>query len=224
MGNVPCSMQPGITIIKIKTMIETSLYSVPTSDFDSRVGRCVARNRFDREAIGTSIEDFLRGFLRDNLDKIEAKAGMGNLSDLINSDEVLTRKDIACINYYLGRSGFRVKIQNVADDEENATGVPDGVVEWNVINHNFIQNDYPTAVKVIPSPDEDVPTILQKIVDESGLFGERYTGMKNPFTEIFGDLKRVKDVTGAVNGTLVAKIYELLDQMGIEVFCATSEL
>lgn len=204
-------------------MIETSLYSIPAGDFASRVGRCVARNRFDREAIGTSIEDFLRGFLRDNLDKIEAKAGIGNLSDLINSDEVLTRKDISCINYYLGLSGFRLRIQNVADDEDHATGVPEGIVEWNIINNNYIQNDYPTAVKVIPSPDEDIPSILQKIVDESNLFGERYTGMKNPFNELFGDLKRIKDVTGSINGTIVTKIYELLDQMGIEVFCATSE-
>jgi hypothetical protein len=204
-------------------MIETSLYSVPAGDFNSRVGRCVARNRFDREAIGTSIEDFLRGFLRDNLDKIEAKGGMRSLSELIDSDEVLTRKDIACINYYLGQAGFRIMIQNVADDEDHATGVPEGIIEWNVINHNYIQNDYPTAVKIIPSPDEDIPSILQKIVDESNLFGERYVGMKNPFTDLFGDLKRIKDVTGAINGTIISKIYDLLNQMGVEVFCATSD-
>lgn len=204
-------------------MIEVNLYSVPVDALDSRVGRCIARNRFDREAIGTSIEDFTRGFLKDNLDKIEARLGMGNLSSVVNSDDVLTRKDLACINYYLGKAGLKFQIQNVTDDEENAVSVPEGLVEWNVINRNFIQNDYPTAVKIIPSADEDIPVVLRRVVEESGLFGDKFAGMSNPFTELLDNLKRVKDITGGINGSLVSRIYDLLDQMGIEVFCATSE-
>jgi hypothetical protein len=204
-------------------MIEVNLYSVPVDALDSRVGRCLARNRFDREAIGTSIEDFTRGFLKDNLDKIEARLGMGDLSSVVNSDEVLTRKDLACINYYLGKSGLKFQILNVTDDEENAVNVPEGTVEWNVINRNFVQNDYPTAIKIIPTAEEDIPAILRRIVDESGLFGDKFTGMKNPFTEIFDNLKRIKDLTGSISSTLVTRVYDLLDQMGIDVFCATSE-
>lgn len=204
-------------------MIEVNLYSIPADSVDSRFGRCLARNRFDREAIGTSIEDFVRGFLRDNLDKIEARLGLGDLSSVINSDDVLTRKDLACIGYYLGKAGLKFQIQNVTDDEENSTGVPEGLVEWNVINHNFIQYDYPTAIKIVPTAGEEIPEILKKVVDESGLFGDKFVGMKNPFTELFDNLKRVKDVTGALNGTLIAKVYDLLDKMGIEIFCATSE-
>lgn len=204
-------------------MIEVNLYSVPVDALDSRVGRCLARNRFDREAIGTSIEDFTRGFLKDNLDKIEARLGMGDLSSVVNSDEVLTRKDLACINYYLGKSGLKFQILNVTDDEENAVNIPEGTVEWNVINRNFVQNDYPTAIKIIPTAEEDIPAILRRIVDESGLFGDKFTGMKNPFTEIFDNLKRIKDLTGSISSTLVTRVYDLLDQMGIDVFCATSE-
>lgn len=204
-------------------MIEVNLYSVPVDALDSRVGRCLARNRFDREAIGTSIEDFTRGFLKDNLDKIEARLGMGNLSSVVNSDDVLTRKDLACINYYLGKAGLKFQILNVTDDEENAVNVPEGSVEWNVINRNFVQNDYPTAIKIIPTADEDIPAILRRIVDESGLFGDKFTGMNNPFTELFDNLKRIKDLTGSISSTLVTRVYDLLDQMGIDVFCATSE-
>ena len=204
-------------------MIEVNLYSVPVDALDSRVGRCLARNRFDREAIGTSIEDFTRGFLKDNLDKIEARLGMGNLSSVVNSDEVLTRKDLACINYYLGKSGLKFQILNVTDDEENSVSVPEGTVEWNVINRNFIQTDYPTAIKIIPTADEDIPSILKRIVDESGLFGDKFVGMSNPFNELFDNLRRIKEVTGSINNSLISRIYDLLDQMGIDVFCATSE-
>ncbi len=204
-------------------MIEVNLYSVPVDALDSKVGRCLARNRFDREAIGTSIEDFTRGFLKDNLDKIEARLGMGNLSSVVNSDDVLTRKDLACINYYLGKSGLKFQILNVTDDEENPVAVPEGTVEWNVINRNFIQNDYPTAIKIIPTADEHIPSILKRIVDESGLFGDKFVGMSNPFNELFDNLRRIKEVTGSINNSLISRIYDLLDQMGIEVFCATSE-
>ena len=47
--------------------------------------------------------------------------------------------------------------------------------------------------------------------------------MKNPFTELLDNLDRIKSVSGAVNSAIVGKIYECLDQIGIEVFCATSE-
>ena len=48
-------------------MIEVNLYSVPAQDINSMVGRCVARARFDKESMGVSIMEFVKGFLRDNL-------------------------------------------------------------------------------------------------------------------------------------------------------------
>jgi len=204
-------------------MIEINLFSIPADDFNSKVGRCVARNRFDREVIGTSIEDFSKGFLKDNLDRIESKLGIGEISTIINSSDVLTRKDLSCINYYLSKVGLKVQIQNVADDEDDPTSVPAGVVEWNIINKNFIQNDYPTTTKIIPSPDEDIITTLKQIVENSDVFDEKFSGLKNPFTELFDNLKRIKDVSGSVNSALVGRVYEYLDQLGFDVFCATSE-
>ena len=204
-------------------MIEVNLFSITPEDFNSRVGRCIARNRFDRETIGTSIEDFLKGFLKDNLDKFESRLGIGDLSSIVYSSDALTRKDISCINYYLSKVGLKVQVQNVADDEENPTGIPEGIVEWNVINRNFIQNDYPTTTKVVPSPDSDIIDTLKQIVDDADLFDDKFVGMKNPFTELFDNLKRIKDISGSTNAALVGKIYEYLDQLGFEVFCATSE-
>jgi len=204
-------------------MIEVNLFSITPEDFNSRVGRCIARNRFDRETIGTSIEDFLKGFLKDNLDKFESRLGIGDLSSIVNSSDALTRKDISCINYYLNKIGLKIQVQNVADDEENPTGIPEGVVEWNVINKNFVQNDYPTTTKLVPSPDSDIIDTLKQIVDDADLFDDKFVGMKNPFTELFDNLKRIKDISGSTNAALVGKIYEYLDQLGFEVFCATSE-
>ena len=39
-------------------MIEVNLYSIPAGDNTARVGKCLARNRFDREAMGVSVPEF----------------------------------------------------------------------------------------------------------------------------------------------------------------------
>ena len=208
-----------------REMIEVNLYSIPAGDNSARVGKCLARNRFDREAMGVSVPEFVKGFLKDNIDKFEVGTANPELNSLINSDGVLSRKDLACINYYLIRSGFMFQVQNVADDEDNATGVPSGdVIEWNVIDNNFIQNDYPTATKIIPGVDQDIPTVLHQIVEQSGLFDtDKFAGLKNPFTDLFTNLERIKSVSGSINATLVSRVYETLDQVGFSIFCATSE-
>ena len=132
---------------------------------------------------------------------------------------------MACINYFLGKLGYKLQIQNVADDEENATGVPSGeVIEWNVIDNNFIMNDYPTATKIVPAATTEITAIIKQVVDQSGLFEQsKFAGFKDPFKELISNLDRIKNVTGANSGTIIAKIYDLLDNLGITIFCATSE-
>lgn len=205
-------------------MIEVNLYSIPAGDVNSRVGKCVARNRFDKDSMGVSIEEFVKGFLKDNLEKFEVGVGNSDLTEMINSTTTMTRKDLACVNYYLMEAGYKVQIQNVADDEENATDVPAGVVEWNIVDHNFVQFDYPTTTKIIPGEGMEVPAVLHQIVDQSGLFNlDKFAGLKNPFTELLTNVDRIKNLTGSVSSALVSRIYDYLDQLGIEVFCAVSE-
>ena len=206
-------------------MIEVSLYSIPAGEMTSRVGKCVARNRFDRDAMGTSAEEFLKGFLKNNLEKIEGGLNNSELSEIIFSNNVLTRRDLSCVNYYLVKSGYMFQIVNVADDEENPTGVPSGeVIEWNVIDKNFIQNDYPTATKFIPGTGSDIAKTLRNIVEQSGLFdSEKFSGLKNPFTSLLNVLDEIKRQTGEINASIVTKIYAILDECGLEIFFAASE-
>lgn len=205
-------------------MLEVSLYSIPADDMGSRVGRCLSRYRFDREPMGITVEEFVMGFLRDNLDKIEAKGN--ELSRIIsNKNKTILRRDISCINYYLSKNGLMIKVFNVADDEENANGVPSGdVVEWNVIDNNFVQEGYPTATKFMPPSNQSVSKTLRSVIEKSGLFNSnKFSGLVNPFTTLLDNLDRVESVTGTVSSAIVGKIYQTLSDLGIEVFCATSE-
>ena len=205
-------------------MIEVNLFTIPAGDQNARAGRCIARSRFNKELLGTTVEEFVKEFLKDNLDKLSGGIS-SELTDVLNSTSTFSRKDMACVNYYLIRSGYLFTIFNVTDDEENAEGVPSGdLVEWNIIDKNFIQQDYPTCTKIIPSPDQDIVYVLETVGKQSGLFEDsKFTGLKNPFKDLFSNLERIKGLTGSINSTIVSKIYEILDQVNIDIFVAASE-
>lgn len=205
-------------------MIEVNLFSIPVGEAGIKVGKCIVRNRFDKESMGITVEQFVKGFLKDNLDKFEAGIGSPELTEMINSTQTLSRKDLASINYYLSQIGYTVKIFNVTDDEEDPVTVPSGIIEWNSIDHNFLQYDYPTATKIIPGEGMDIPAVLRRIVETCGLFNiDKFAGLKNPLLEMLNNLDRIKSVTGNVNSSITTRLYDLLDQLGIEVFCATPE-
>ena len=206
-------------------MIEVSLYSVQGTDPSVMVGRCVARSRFDQETMGVNVMQFTKGFLRNNLDTLDGALSSSEISTFLNSDTTMTTRDFSSLSYLLAQVGYKITIWNVADDEDNASGVPDGdVVEWNVIDHNFIQHDYPTVTKILPSEAETIGDTVTKIVEQSGLFDkDKFAGVKNPFKALLLNLKETAEVAGSVQGSSITQIYNLLRQMGIEVFCALSE-
>ena len=93
-----------------------------------------------------------------------------------------------------------------------------------MIDHNFIQNDSPTAVKILPGDGTEVPAILRQIVDQSGVFDkDKFAGLKNPFNSLLEGIDKIKKVSGEVNSSMTSKIYQILDELGIEIFCAISE-
>jgi hypothetical protein len=206
-------------------MIEVSLYSVPVnSDINVSMGRCVDRTRFDKETLGTGVMEFVKGFLKTNVPNFEVALNNADIIGFINGDQTMTTKDFASINYYLAKAGYIVKIQNVTDDEENPTGVSSETAEWNIIDYNFMQFDYPTAIKIIPAEGMDVVAVLKQVVDQSGLFdADKIGGIRNPLKETIDQLEKIKNQIGRIEPGLATKIYDTLDQVGVKVFLATGE-
>lgn len=203
-------------------MIELSLYSVPVdSSVNVTMGRCIDRTRFDKEAMGTSVMEMVKGLLKSNMSEIDPALKNDGITDFINGDQTMTTTDFACINYWLAKAGFLVTIQNVADDEDNPTAVSPGEAEWNIVDYNFIQHDYPTAVKIIPADGMDVVEILRKITEQTNLFDTNKLGnTKNPLKIAVDQLEKVKKFMGNIEPGLSTKVYDILSQVGIKVFLA----
>lgn len=207
-------------------MIEVNLFSISSADpTNAMTGRCIARSRFNKESMGVGIMEYVKDFIKDNLDTLQSAIGNADLVSIINSDQPMTTKDFYSILYYLGDLGYTVKIWNVAEDEVNALEVPtSNMVEWNVIDRSFMQYDYPTATKIIPGSENNIIETLTTIIDQSGLFDrDKFNGIKNPFTGLVNNLKQEKEITGNINEGICTRIYQLLNQLGIDIFCATSE-
>jgi hypothetical protein len=134
----------------------------------------------------------------------------------------MATKDLASINYWMLKAGFLVKMFNVTDDEENAEGVSPESSEWNIIDKNYLIDNLPTAIKVIPEAGTDIITVLEKVVDQVDVFNEKL-GLKNPLKESLDELKKVKEFTGRIEPGIATKIYDILDSVGVELFLAVGE-
>lgn len=201
-------------------MIEVNLFEIPAGS-SALMGKCIDRTRFNKETLGTSVMEFVKGFLKTNVQNFESALGNPDLISFINGDDPMTTSDFSAINYWLKRSGFYCTIWNVTDDEENALGVTGETSEWNIIDNNFLQNDYPTVVKNIPEMGTEIITVLKKVIEGAGLF--KIPGVKNPLEETMEKIDRIKEVTGRVDPALIGKIYEDLGELGISIFLAVSE-
>lgn len=205
-------------------MIEVSLYSIPQgSDTNVTMGRCVDRARFDKDTLKVSVMEFVKDFLKTNASSIEPAVKNKEIISFINEDGIMTTKDFACINYWLAKSGYLVKIWNVTEDEDNPTGPSGETSEWNVIDYNFIQYDYPTTVKILPSDGMDVVEVLKQATNDIGIFdNSKFRGMANPVKDLVGQLEAAKIAMGNISSAIAGRIYDILDQVGIKIFLATS--
>lgn len=202
-------------------MIEVNLYSLLENNVNATVGYCVDRIRFDKEARGISVMEFVKGFLKNNVSHFESALKNSDIIDFINSDFTMRTKDFASINYYLAKAGYLVQIQNVTDDEDNPVSVPAGTTEWNIIDTTFLQYDYPTTMKVIPADGMDVVEVLDKIVEQLSFFDKNTLGnVRNPLKEYVENLKKVKNLNGSASISLTTKIYDTLANLGIKIFTA----
>lgn len=160
-------------------MIEVTLISATEG---SRVGRFVSRKRASLEQLGVNKNQFIQGFLRDNMDTLETVLHNPDLVNLINSDTLLNNKDIASIKYTLSTVGYQMLVTFTADDEVNSVTIPTGEVEYNIVDWTFLQNDLPVSTKESSALGGSVVPVLTRAVESLGLYSEdKFKGVNNPF-------------------------------------------
>lgn len=202
-------------------MIEVTLISATEG---SRVGRFVSRKRASLEQLGVNKNQFIQGFLRDNMDTLETVLHNPDLVNLINSDTLLNNKDIASIKYTLSTVGYQMLVTFTADDEVNSVTIPTGEVEYNVVDWTFLQNDLPVSTKESSALGGSVVPVLTRAVESLGLYSEdKFKGVNNPLSGLLRQIADDENTTGAPGAILVNRIYTILEQMGIQIYAIIGE-
>lgn len=202
-------------------MIEVTLIS---STEGSRVGRFVSRRRANLEQLGVNKNQFIQGFLRDNMDTIETAIHNPDLVNLINSDTLLNNKDIASICYTLSTVGYQILVTFIADDEINSISIPAGEIEYDIIDSTFIQEDLPVATKESSAVGGSVVPVLNRAVTSIGFFNEeKFKGVNNPLTGLLNQMADDEKNAGAPGPIVVNRLYTILEQLGIKIYAIIGE-
>lgn len=202
-------------------MIEVTLIS---STEGSRVGRFVSRKRADLSSLGVNKNQFIQEFLRNNMDTIETAIHNPDLVELINSDTILNNKDIASIKYILSTVGYQMLIVFSADDEINSVSIPAGEVEYNFIDSTFIQEDLPVVNKIESIVGSSIVTTLRKGIDSIGFYSaDKFKGVNNPFIGLLNQAEDDEKVAGAPGTVIINRIYQILDQLGVQLYAIIGE-
>lgn len=202
-------------------MIEVTLISAAEGN---KVGRFVSRRRASLEQLGVNKNQFIHAFLKDNMDTIETALHNPDLVNIINSDMLLTNKDIASIKYTLSTVGYQMLITFSADDEVNSVSIPTGEVEYVIVDNTFLQDDMPVATKESNALGTSILPVLTKIVESLGFYNDdKFKGVANPLKSLLRQAQDDEKTLGAPSAAVVNRMYMVLDQLGIDLYAIIGE-
>lgn len=202
-------------------MIEVTLIS---STEGGKVGRFVSRKRASLERLGVNKNQFIQGFLKDNMDTLETAMKNPDLLNLINSDTLLNNKDIASIRYTLSTIGYQLLVVFAADDEINPVSVASGEIEYNLVDNTFLMEDLPTVTKDVSPLGSSIMPVLTKAVESLGFYDEdKFKGVANPLKSLLRQASDDEKNIGAPGTSVINRLYNILDQMGVQLYAIIGE-
>lgn len=111
----------------------------------------------------------------------------------------ITISEFASLRYMLAIYGLDILVGIVAEVEDNPIEIPEGVLEYNVIDMNdHILPSFPFITKiVIPSTATQLSEIYRTIEDTFGFFkGDLFTDFKNPLKSMINVLEQNEELLG----------------------------
>jgi hypothetical protein len=155
----------------------------------------------ERVIIKTESEgyDAICDFIRKNADYFDAfltdKLAVSELKKLTS----LTVTELVSLRYMLSLNGLDLLVGIVAEVEENPIEIPEGILEYNIIDTNdHILPSFPFITKiVIPSTTTQLSEVYRLINDTFGFFeGDLFTDFKNPLVAMINVLEENENLLG----------------------------
>lgn len=170
----------------------------------------------DTEAMAQIIE-----FLGRNIDIINAQITDKALVSKIEHLKNLTIDEFECLRWILAERGLDVQVWSISDVETGADGIPEGSIEYNVIDlTNYSSSFVPFCTKITFTQDEfKFSTLFEKISGMFGLFeGSLFEGRVNPILHDTRVMKSSEEVIGRVSPMLTEHVGSILSFLQKKIY------
>jgi len=185
----------------------------------SQAGRIIARRR--AQVTDDSYMEPLVDFINTNFDAISPAIGDKDFVKRVENLRSLTIEEFSNLRYVLAEYGFDIQIYAVSDLEKDAEGVPEGMLEYNILDLNDIRGGFiPTCTKFIGSQeDSSMSDLYSKVAEIFDIFkGNLFTGRVNPLEQDIESMKAIESAIGHAPAPLTQHASSILEFIGKRIF------
>lgn len=184
-------------------------------------GRILARRRVNLPNENAYMEAIVE-FIGHNITDIAPAIGDKEFVSKLENLSSLTIQEFSDLRYVLASSyGYDIIIGIVSDMERNGEGIPDGVIEYNIIDLNDIEGGFvPHITKLIGSDQGvQISEVVEKAIDMFDLFkGSVVSGRMNDLSNDLEAMKTAEQLTGSTPAALSQHAMSILEFVGKRIY------
>lgn len=196
---------------------------VKTQSIYSRVSSSIARQRtlINNESEAMSA---IMSFIADNIEIFDAALSNKALVNQLQNLTDLTIDEFSSLKFMLASNGLDILAWAISDNELNEIEVPDGILEYNIVDRNnslmsFL--DFCTKIN-ISEESGTLADMYQRIVDMYGLFeGDLFVGYLNPLSSQVQVLRQTEQTLGVTPNAITTYLNSVLEYLGKEIYVIT---
>lgn len=187
---------------------------VKVHSIDAKLGKLLARKRY-LVADDTQVMDSMMKFIAEVSTTISTVVTDARLTASLQTLTKLTVTDLDCLRYILSMHGMDIWYWYVADTEGNPMSIPEGLFEYQVIDHNNTRIFIPNCAKIVQaSTDNKLTEVYSKIIESHALFNSPiFAGINNPLVNMVQTMEADEQAVGVVpvsKTTYVNSIFDFL--------------
>lgn len=156
-------------------------------------------------------------FISDNITSFDAALSDKELVSRLQNLDQISIVDFYSIKFMLANSGLDILVNSVAELEVNADQIPEGMLEYNVVdniatNQSFVK---PSSKIVLDADSSDLHQVYSEIVSGFGFFQTPIlSGYRNPLTANLDLLKQTEVAIGVAPTSITTYINSVLEYLG----------
>lgn len=165
-------------------------------------------------------------FISANIATFDAALADKALVTKLQGLSSMTVNEFYSLKYVLANAGIDLLMYFVADEEVNGDEIPQGMMEYNVVDYNDVQFGFiPVASKINASTESmNMSQVYQRIIDMFGFFQTELTSdYINPLKTNLDLLKRTEEAMGVSPTNITSYINSVLEYLNKELVLITTD-